>query len=104
MNIIEVGKNNFEKEVLNSNIPVLIDFNANWCGPCRMLRPILDEVSSKIDDVKIVSVNIDHEEELARRFGVMSIPCLVLLDKGKELRRSVGLISKEDLEIFIGVK
>lgn len=104
MSVLEVGKNNFNDEVLNSNIPVLIDFNANWCGPCRMLRPILDEVSNNTNNVKFVSINIDNEEELARRFGVMSIPCLVLLDKGKELRRSVGLIPREDLEMFIGVK
>ena len=104
MKIIEVGKNNFESEVLNSKIPVLIDFNANWCGPCRMLRPILDEVSCETDNVKIVSINIDNEQDLARQYGVMSIPCLVLIDMGKELRRSVGLMPKEDLEMFIGVK
>lgn len=104
MKIIEVGKNNFESEVLNSKIPVLIDFYANWCGPCRMLRPILDEVSCETDNVKIVSINIDNEQDLARQYGVMSIPCLVLIDMGKELRRSVGLIPKEDLEMFIGVK
>ena len=102
MEIINVTKNNFENEVLKSSIPVLIDFNANWCGPCRMLRPILDEVSKERDDVKIVSVNIDDEEDLARNYGVMSIPCLVLINSGKEVKRSVGLIPKDDLEAFIG--
>ena len=104
MEIVNVTKNNFESEVLKSNMPVLIDFNANWCGPCRMLKPILDEISSETDKVKIVSINIDNEDDLARSYGVMSIPCLVYLENGKELRRSVGLIPKEDLEVFIGVK
>ncbi len=104
MEIINVGKDNFKKEVLNSNIPVLIDFNANWCGPCRMLRPILDEISKENDNVKIVSINIDNEEDLAREYDVMSIPCLVLIENGKETKRSVGLIPKEDLEIILGVK
>ena len=104
MEIINVGKDNYEKEVLKSSIPVLIDFNANWCGPCRMLRPILDELSKEMDQVKIVSVNVDNEEELARNYGVMSIPCLVLVEQGKESKRTVGLMSKEDLVKFIGVK
>jgi len=102
MEIINVNKNNFDKEVLKSNIPVLIDFNANWCGPCRMLRPILDEVSRETDNVKIVSINIDDEEELARNYGIMSIPCLVLINNGNETKRSVGLISKDEVKRLIG--
>ena len=102
MKIVEVTKKNFEKEVLKSEIPVLVDFNANWCGPCRMLRPILDEVSNEIDNVKIVSINIDNEEDLAREYGVMSIPCLVLINNGKETKRSVGLLPKEEVERMIG--
>ena len=102
MKIVNVNKNNFENEVLNSSIPVLIDFNANWCGPCRMLGPILDEVSSENDNVKIVSINVDDEEDLAREYGVMSIPCLILLENGKEIKRSVGLISKDEIKKLIG--
>lgn len=102
MEIINVNKNNFDEEVLKSNIPVLIDFNANWCGPCRMLRPILDEVSRETDNVKIVSINIDDEEELARNYGIMSIPCLVLINNGNETKRSVGLISKDEVKRLIG--
>ena len=103
MKIVDVKKNNFEDEVLKASIPVLIDFNANWCGPCRMLRPILDEVSEETDKVKIVSINIDDEEELAREYGVMSIPCLVLINNGKEIKRNVGLISKDEVKRIIGV-
>ena len=102
MEIVNVAKNNFEKEVLSSDLPVLIDFNANWCGPCRMLRPILDEISTENNNVKIVSINIDNEEDLAREYGVMSIPCLVLVKNGKEIRRSVGLMPKEEVVNFIG--
>ena len=102
MEIINISKDNYENEVLKSNMPVLIDFNANWCGPCRMLKPILDEVSNERDDIKIVSVNIDKEDDLAREYGVMSIPCLVLIKNGKEVKRSVGLIPKDELEMFLG--
>lgn len=102
MNIIDVNSNNFKDEVLNSDKKVLIDFNANWCGPCRMLRPVLDEVAREIDNVKIFSINVDNADELAREYGVMSIPCLVLIENGKEIRRSVGLISKDEIKKLIG--
>lgn len=104
MEIINVNQNSFEKEVLKESLPVLIDFNANWCGPCRMLRPILDEISKEYGGVKIVSINVDDNEDLARKFGIMSIPCLVLIKNGQEVKRSVGLMPKSDLETFIGVK
>ena len=102
MSVIEVNKNNFDSEVLNSNQPVLVDFNASWCGPCRMLRPILDELSSDRIDFKIASINVDDEEELARRYGVMSIPCLVVFKDGIEVKRSVGLRQKDDIMTMMG--
>ena len=100
--VIEVTSNNFDSEVRNYNGKVLVDFNANWCGPCRMLRPILDEVSSEKEGVKFVSINIDNEESLSSEFGIYSIPCLILFENGTEKKRSVGLLQKEDLERFIG--
>ena len=100
MNIINVNKDNFDAEVLKSETKVLVDFNANWCGPCRMLRPILESIEN--DKVKIVSINVDNEEELAYKYQVSSIPCLVLFEKGKEIKRSIGLISKDEIEKMIG--
>ena len=100
MNIINVNKDNFDAEVLKSETKVLVDFNANWCGPCRMLRPILESIDN--DKVKIVSINVDNEEELAYKYQVSSIPCLVLFEKGNEIKRSIGLISKDEIEKMIG--
>lgn len=102
MTVIEVNKDNFEKEVLKSDKKVLIDFNANWCGPCRILRPTIDEIAKTNENVKIVSINIDNEDELAEEYNVSSIPCLVLLDKGNEVKRNIGLMSKDELEKMIG--
>ena len=95
MKIISVNKENFDDVVLKSDVPVLVDFNADWCGPCRMLKPILEELSKEMSNYKIVSVNIDDEGELAEEYNVSSIPCLVLFKDGKEIKRNVGLKSKE---------
>ena len=100
MNIINVNKDNFDTEVLKSETKVLVDFNANWCGPCRMLRPILESIEN--DKVKIVSINVDNEAELAYKYQVSSIPCLVLFEKGNEIKRSIGLIPKDEIEKMIG--
>ena len=102
MAVIEVNKDNFKKEVLESEKKVLVDFNANWCGPCKMLKPILEEVASNNENIKFVSINIDDCDELAEEYNVSSIPCLVVFDKGNEVKRNVGLISKDDLENMIG--
>ena len=102
MGIIDINKNNFDSEVLNSSTPVLVDFNANWCGPCRMLKPILEDISSDRSSFKIASVNVDDEEELAFRYNVSSIPCLVIFKDGKEVKRSVGLKSKDDILSMFG--
>lgn len=77
---------------------VLVDFYANWCGPCKMLGPVLEKVS---DEVKILKVNIDEYQDLAREYGIMSIPCIILFDKGKELRRNVGFLPEGKLREFI---
>lgn len=95
MAIIEVTKDTFEAEVLKSEKPVLADFNAAWCGPCRMLKPMLEEIAGETDAFKIVSINIDDEDELADEYDVSSIPCLLVFKGGEEIDRSVGLIPKE---------
>ena len=102
MKIMDVTNSNFKEEVLNSEVPVLVDFNADWCGPCKMLRPILDEIADSRADFKIVSINVDDNEELAKEYGVMSIPCLVAIKDGKEVNRSVGLRPKDDIESMMG--
>ena len=98
MAVLEVTGASFEKEVLQSDRPVLADFYANWCGPCKMLRPILEEISDDRQDVKVVSINIDEEDELAEQFDVSAIPCVVLIKDGMEADRSVGLKPREALE------
>ena len=102
MEVIEVNKDNFEKEVLNSDKKVLADFNADWCGPCKMLKPIVEEFAKDNDEIKVVSINIDDEDELSEEYNVSSIPCLVVFDKGKETIRNVGLISRDDIDTLIG--
>ena len=94
MSVIEVNKGNFEAEVLKSDVPVLADFNAAWCGPCRAMKPMLDELAESAA-YKIVSIDIDEEDELAEEYDVSSIPCLVVFKGGEEVNRSVGLIPKD---------
>lgn len=102
MKIVEVNQENFEEEVLKSDKKVLADFYADWCGPCKMIRPVIEEIADNNDAVKFVSVNIENEEELAEKYSVSSIPCLVIFENGEEIKRNVGLISKNDIEKIIG--
>lgn len=95
MAIIEVNKDTFEAEVLKSEKPVLVDFNAGWCGPCRMLKPTLDQVAAERPDVRVLGVDIDENMDLAEEYGIFSIPCLILFRDGAEAERSVGLVPKE---------
>lgn len=95
----EITSAQFEQEVLQANVPVLLDFYAEWCGPCRMLSPILDQLSEKLgDQAKIVKVNVDHAPDLAAKFGVMSIPTLIGFNKGQEVFKKVGLQQPAVLE------
>ncbi len=102
--MIEVNSKSFDKEVLNEKVKVLVDFNASWCAPCRMLRPILEDLAKESDSYKIVSVNIDDEEELASKYGVYSIPCLILFKEGNEVLRSVGFKPKDEIKKILGGK
>ena len=86
---------NFQEEIQNR---VLVDFYANWCGPCKMLGPVLEKIS---DEVKVLKVNVDENQDLAREYGVISIPCVILFDKGKEIKRSVGFMPEAKLREFI---
>ena len=101
MSVISGNINNFEKEVINSDKKVLVDFNASWCGPCRMLAPIVEEISER-KDIKVVSIDVDEEENLAQEYGVSSIPCLVVFKDGKEINRSIGFIQKDEIENMLG--
>ncbi|MDD6603374.1 MAG: thioredoxin, partial [Eubacteriales bacterium] len=83
MSAISVNKNNLGQEVLNSDKPVLMDFWAPWCGPCRMVAPLVEEIAKERSDIKVVKINVDEEQELAMQFGVMSIPTLVVMKNGK---------------------
>ena len=95
--ITTVTKENFDQEVLMAKEPVLVDFWAAWCMPCTMLSPIVDQVASERSDVKVCKINIDDEGELAIRYGVMSIPTLIVFKNGEIANKSIGLISKEDI-------
>lgn len=92
--IINITKENFESEVLKSDKKVLLDFWATWCGPCMMLSPTVDEVANEVSNVKFGKVNVDEQGELAQQFGISSIPTLVVVQDGKVVKQSVGLIPK----------
>ncbi len=102
MAVLEVKSESFEKEVLESEKPVVLDLFATWCGPCKMLRPVIEELSEEHPEVKFVSVDVDEEAEIAIRYGVSSIPCLVFLKNGEEVGRSVGFSQRDALEAAIG--
>ena len=94
MSAININKNNFQSEVVNSDKPVLLDFWAPWCGPCRMVAPIVEEIARERKDIKVGKVNVDEQPELASRFGVMSIPTLVVMKDGKIVNQAMGARSK----------
>lgn len=97
MAIIEVNKDNFEEEVLKSDKKVLVDFWADWCGPCKMLSPVIDKLAEELDDVKVCKVNVDTEPTISIEYNIMSIPTLIVFENCVEVNRSVGLVSKEEV-------
>lgn len=95
MSAININKNNFQSEVLNSEKKVLLDFWAPWCGPCRMVVPIVEEIAEERPDIKVGKINVDEEAELASQFGIMSIPTLVVIENGRIVNQAMGARPKE---------
>ena len=97
MSAVNINKANFQEEVLNSDKPVLLDFWAPWCGPCRMVAPIVEEIAGERPDIKVGKVNVDEEQELAMQFGVISIPTLVVVKNGEVVNQAVGARPKNQI-------
>ncbi len=97
MAALKITKQNFQEEVINSDKKVLIDFWASWCGPCRMVSPVIDEIAAERPDIKVCKVNVDEEQELAASFQVMSIPALVVMENGKIVNQAVGARPKAQI-------
>ena len=97
MSALNITKNNFQEEVLNSEKPVLVDFWASWCGPCRMVIPVVEEIAAENSEIKVVKINVDEEQELAAQFQIMTIPTLMVVKNGEVVNRSVGAKNKKQI-------
>lgn len=97
MEVQKIKSSDFEKEVLQSKQTVLVDFYADWCGPCKMLSPVVDEVAKELEGIKVVKINVDESQDIAMKYQVMSIPTLVVIKEGNEAKRSVGLVDKTEI-------
>ena len=97
MSVLKITSENFESEVINSKEPAMIDFFANWCGPCKMMSPVIDEIAEELQNIKVGKINVDENQDLAMKYNVMSIPTIVIIKDGKEIKRFVGVQDKENL-------
>ena len=98
MSVTELNKDNFDKEVMEANVPVLIDFWASWCGPCRMMSPVIDKIAEEMGDkLKVCKVNVDENHELAEKYEIMTIPAFIVIKNGAEAGRTIGVQPKEDI-------
>lgn len=95
--IIEVDDNNFEEEVINSDKKVLVDFYATWCGPCKILEPTIESIANEYDNIKVVQVDVDICKRLVLQYGIQYMPTLIVIENGKEVKRSIGVITKEEI-------
>lgn len=102
MSVITVTKNNFESEIANSQIPVLVDFYADWCGPCRMVSPVVEEIANEKADIRVAKINVDEQPELAQAFNVSVIPTLVVMRDGKLANKGVGYMDKGQILALLG--
>ena len=102
MSVITLTSSNFDEEVIASGKKVLIDFWAPWCGPCRMMSPVVDEIADETDEVKVCKVNVDEEPEIAMKYGIMSIPTLLVIENGEVTGKSIGAVPRESVLELIG--
>lgn len=97
MDVLHVTQENFEEEVIKSEVPVIVDFWAPWCGPCKMLSPVVEEIAAEADGFKVAKVNVDDEALITRRYGIQSIPTIIVFENGEEKNRSLGMATKEQV-------